>query len=59
MVRKAKLHASASSSSVRPVRIEGLMMAVIFHHYKELLELAEELYRMERMTGGEGSDELR
>lgn len=36
MLSTAKLYASASSSAVRTSKFEGLLIAIIFHHYKTL-----------------------
>ena len=35
----ARLYISACMMSCRPVRIQPILMAVIFHHYKQILRL--------------------
>ncbi len=39
----AHLYNSASSYSARPIRIHPIFMSIIFHHYKELMKIKEEL----------------
>ena len=36
------LYISASMMSCRPVRLESILMSIIFHHYKEILCLGDE-----------------
>jgi len=36
MLDESRLYASASSAAVRTSRFEGMAMAMLFHHYKEL-----------------------
>ncbi len=36
MLGSARLYTSASSAAVRTSKFEGIMMAVVFHHYKML-----------------------
>jgi hypothetical protein len=40
MLDTSRLYASASSAAVRTSRFEGMAMALIFHHFKKLAELA-------------------
>jgi len=42
MLNTARLYASASSSAVRPSKFEGLLIAIVFHHYKVLAGIADE-----------------
>ena len=44
------LYNSASVYSAKYIRIHPLFMSIIFHHYKQLLEMSEELDQ----AGGEG-----
>jgi hypothetical protein len=41
MLETARLYTSASSSAVRTSRLEGMTMALLFHHFRELRELME------------------
>jgi len=34
----ARLYNTASYQSVRPVRIQSILMSIIFHHYKRLFQ---------------------
>lgn len=43
MMDEARLYLSASSAAVRTSRFEGVIMSVIFHHYRELTECATAL----------------
>ena len=56
MLNGARLYASASSSAVRTSRFEGLMMAVLFHHFKTLRGCAEAMGGLEGSPQG-GVDE--
>jgi hypothetical protein len=38
MLGSARLYTSASSAAVRTSRFEGMAMAIIFHHYKKLMQ---------------------
>ena len=38
MLASARLYTSASSAAVRASRFEGMAMAIVFHHYKELVQ---------------------
>ena len=42
MLDESRLYASASSAAVRTSRFEGMAMAMIFHHYKELARMEAE-----------------
>jgi hypothetical protein len=37
----ARLYISASSAAVRTSRFEGMAMALLFHHFRQLRELME------------------
>ncbi len=37
----ARLYISACMMACRPVRLEAIIMAVIFHHFKQILSLRE------------------
>jgi hypothetical protein len=39
----AYLHNSASSYALKPIRIQPIFMSIIFHHYKLLARLSEEI----------------
>jgi hypothetical protein len=39
------LYNSASSYSAKNVRIHPIFMSIIFHHYKQLLEITEQIKR--------------
>jgi hypothetical protein len=39
----AHLYNSASSYAARPIRIHPIFMSIIFHHYKQLMEIKEKL----------------
>jgi hypothetical protein len=43
---ESRLYASAASGAVRPVRFEGLFMAVLFHHQKQLASIADALEQL-------------
>lgn len=38
MITSARLYTSASSAAVRTSRFEGMAMAIIFHHYRRLID---------------------
>ena len=48
MLDTARLYISASSFAVRTSRLEGMGMALLFHHYKQLQQLSERAGREER-----------
>jgi hypothetical protein len=37
------LYNSACSHAAKPIRIQPIFMSIIFHHYKKLMEIKEEL----------------
>jgi hypothetical protein len=39
----AHLYNSASSYAARPIRIHPIFMSIIFHHYKQLVQIKEQL----------------
>ena len=39
----AHLYNSASSYAAKPIRIHPIFMSIIFHHYKQLMKIKEEL----------------
>jgi hypothetical protein len=39
----AHLYNSASSFAAKPIRIQPIFMSIIFHHYKELMKIKEEI----------------
>jgi hypothetical protein len=39
----AHLYNSASSYAAKPIRIQPIFMSIIFHHYKQLMKIKEEL----------------
>jgi hypothetical protein len=39
MLEASRLYASASSAAVRASRFEGMAMALVFHHYKQLAKM--------------------
>ena len=41
MLSSARLYTSASSAAVRTSRFEGIAMAIMFHHYKTLMQSVE------------------
>ena len=47
----AHLYNSASSYAVRPIRIHPIFISIIFHHYKQLMELKEQLDKKKKDTG--------
>ncbi len=48
MLDTARLYISASSFAVRTSRLEGMGMALLFHHYKQLQQLSERMESEER-----------
>jgi len=51
MISSARLYTSASSAAVRTSRFEGMVMAMIFHHYRLLMRAAGAASGMERKEG--------
>ena len=43
----AHLYNSACSYAAKPIRIQPVFMSIVFHHYKQLLKLKEELEKRE------------
>ncbi len=43
MFTDARLYISACSYAAKPVRVQPIMLALIFHHYKQLAQIAERL----------------
>ncbi len=41
MFATARLYISACMMACRPIRLESIFMAVIFHHFKQILSLGE------------------
>jgi hypothetical protein len=39
----ARLYNSASSYAANPIQIQPIFMSIIFHHYKQLVKLSEEI----------------
>ena len=54
MFNKARAYCSASSNAVRPVKFEGLFMAMAFDHARRIegLAVAIEKLRLEMASGG-------
>jgi len=48
MLDTARLYISASPFAVRTSRLEGVGMALLFHHYKQLRRLSERMEREQR-----------
>ena len=59
MLGVAKLYASASSAALRTSRFEGMVMAVIFHHYKTLTQFLKGITEIEQGDGEEEIDSFR
>lgn len=43
MFADARLYISACSYATKPVRIQAVLMALAFHHYKQLTRIAEQM----------------
>ncbi len=39
----AQLYNSACSFAAKPIRIQPIFMSIIFHHYKQLMKIREEI----------------
>ena len=39
----SRLYISACSYATKPIRIQPIFMAIVFHHYKQLTEIAKSL----------------
>jgi len=46
MFSLAHLYNSASSYAAKPIRIQPIFMSIIFHHYKHLVKLSEEINKI-------------
>ena len=42
MFANVRLYISACSYATRPVRVQPVFMALVFHHYKQLTRIAEQ-----------------
>ena len=42
------LYNSACSYSAKPIRIQPIFMSIIFHHYKQLIQLTEQIKAEEK-----------
>lgn len=45
MFADTRLYISACSYATRPVRVQPVFMALAFHHYKQLIGIAEQMER--------------
>lgn len=43
MFATSRLYISACSYAAKPVRIQPILMSIIFHHYKQLLDISKTL----------------
>jgi hypothetical protein len=43
MFATSRLYISACSYATKPVRIQPILMSMIFHHYKQLLDISKTL----------------
>lgn len=43
MFADARLYISACSYATRPVRVQPVLMALVFHHYKQLTKMTERM----------------
>jgi hypothetical protein len=41
-----RLYNSACSYAAKPIRIQPIFMSIVFHHYKQLLKLKEDLEKI-------------
>jgi len=48
MFAAVRLYISACSSAIKPVRIYVIVATILFHHFLELIDLAQELGLKER-----------
>ena len=46
----SRLYISACMMACRPIRLESIMMSIVFHHYKQLLEILQEGYSDEHFS---------
>jgi hypothetical protein len=42
------MYNSASSYTTKPVRMQPILMSIIFHHYKQLVKLSKEIKERKR-----------
>jgi hypothetical protein len=42
MFTDARLYISACSYAAKPVRVQPVFMALVFHHYKQLIRIVEQ-----------------
>jgi hypothetical protein len=45
------LYNSACSFAAKPIRIHPIFMSIIFHHYKKLMEIKEQLQKKKEHKG--------
>lgn len=50
MLDESRFHSMAASMAVRPLRLEGVFMALLFHHYVELTESSNALEEVRLKT---------
>lgn len=50
MFSVAHMYNSASSYTTKPVRIQPILMSIIFHHYKQLVKLSKEIKESKRSS---------
>lgn len=43
MFSTSRLYISACSYANKPIRIQPVLMSILFHHYKQLMEIKEKL----------------
>ena len=43
MFATSRLYVSACSYAARPIRIQPILMSIVFHHYKQLLDISKTL----------------
>ncbi|HEV2226137.1 MAG TPA: hypothetical protein VGR56_04955 [Nitrososphaerales archaeon] len=52
MLSSARLYTSASSAAVRTSRFEGMAMAIVFHHYRMLVDSIDAVSEIKRGEAG-------
>lgn len=52
MLTSARLYTSASSAAVRTSRFEGMAMAIVFHHYRMLVDSIDAVSEIKRGETG-------
>lgn len=45
MFADVRLYISACSYATKPVRVQPVFMALVFHHYKQLIRMVEQMER--------------